>query len=51
MDLLVDVPDLDKAMEVASTDRDPRLDGINYEFYKAFFEWVGSAMADGLIAM
>jgi hypothetical protein len=44
MDLPINVPDLEKAVETAGT-------GISYKFYKAVFKWVRPTMAHSLNAM
>jgi hypothetical protein len=48
--LAINVPDLQKAVEAASTGRSPGHDGISQKLYKAFFDLLGPA-ADGLNAM
>ncbi len=51
LDLPVNVPDLKEAVKAACAGRSPGLDGLNYEFYKAVFSWVGPAMGDSLNTM
>jgi hypothetical protein len=51
LDLPVNIPDFEKAVEATCGGRSPGLDRLSYEFYKAVFRWVGPAMADGLNSM
>jgi hypothetical protein len=51
VDLPVNLPDLEKAVEAASAGRSPGLDGLSYEFYWTVLPWVGPVMVDALNAM
>jgi hypothetical protein len=51
VDLPINVPDLERAVEDASLGRSPGLDGLSYEFYKKVMPLVGPVMADALNAM
>ncbi len=51
VDLPINLPNLEMAVEAARASRSPGLDGLSSEFYRAVLTWVGPAMVDALNTM
>jgi hypothetical protein len=48
LELSINVPDLREAVDSAAASRNPDLDGLSHEFYRAVFEFVARAMVAAL---